>query len=130
MARQRRRQELAQEEVEDQDGDAGDHDRPGGRPPDTLGAAFGLQPLPAADDGDDDAEDGRLDQAGHHVPELEVLEGVPDIDDPVHAHDDDVVKIAGGDADDVAVEGQAGQHKKAARPSGHDEITDGVGAQA
>ena len=56
--------------------DAGDDDRPGRRPADALGPALGLQALPAADDGDEDAEDRGLDQARDDVPELEIQERV------------------------------------------------------
>src|SRR4030042_5796402 len=101
---ERGRQQLADEKIEDQDRDAGDDDRARRRPADPLCAALGLHALPAADDGEDAAEDARFEEPGGDIPDLQVHPGVLDVHHSVDPHQDDIVEIPAEDTDDVPVE--------------------------
>src|SRR5512136_1721050 len=94
-------QDLREEEVGDQDRQRGHHDRTGRGAPDTLGATGGEETFGAAGDGEDEPEHSRLDQAGEHIVEVEVLEGLFPVHDGVGAQQTDRDRVAAEDAEAV-----------------------------
>src|SRR5579872_4214103 len=68
-------EEFGCEEVDDQDDDGGFDEGGDGGAADAFGAAFDAQALMAADGGDDEAEDERLEEADGDVTELEGVDG-------------------------------------------------------
>ncbi len=68
-------EEFGDEEVGDEDDDAGLDEGGDGGAADAFGAAFDAEALMAADGGDDEAEDERLDEADDEIAELEGVDG-------------------------------------------------------
>src|SRR6185369_9051540 len=113
-----------EEEVRDQDGDARDHHGRGRGLADALGAAGGVEPLLAPDRREQNAEDGRLDDARQEVVQVHELEGAVDVGDRVRPHHDDRHQVAAEDPHPVAEDDQKRQHDRARPHPRHDQIVD------
>ena len=83
----------------------------------------------AAHQRDQVAEDGGLDEAGGHVHDLQVLEGVADIGVRVEAELEDADQVAAADADDIGDQDEEGQHQQAGEQARHDQVLVRVGRE-
>ena len=108
---------LGDEEVGDQNDDAGLDEGGDGGAADAFGAAFDAEALVAADGGDDEAEDERLDESNDEVAELKRVDGA-------------CPELSGGDVESGGGDGESAEQAGADPQGGEDRHHQDGGDQA
>src|SRR3984893_4798995 len=120
-------QQLAEKEIGDQDRDAGEHHRPRRGAAAPFGCLGSREPLRTAEEREQEAEHGRLDEPREEIVEVHELEAGVDVGHRVGAHQDDRPQVAAGDADEGADQHQHGHHEGGGPPPRHPQVAPRAG---